>query len=100
AFDVEGVCAGVGYVNVVHGDPEKAWRFLLHKAFCNVNRKLVGTGEGSRVAHEVRDGKAEDAVKLLQFKLAAAELRCIERVLVVVAEQMVEVPGGAGGCSG
>src|SRR5437879_5151449 len=57
--NVKGVGAGVGYIDVVHGDPEKARGLLPHELADDVDGEFVGAGQGERVSLEVVDGELQ-----------------------------------------
>src|SRR5882724_2445050 len=97
AVDVEGIGTGVGDINIVHGDPEKARGLLPHELSNDVDGELVGAGQGERVSLEVVDRELQHHSQLLQFKSAASELRSVEGCLIVVAEEMFVVRTAAGG---
>ena len=85
-------------VDVMHGDPEQIGRFLFHQAFRNIDGKLIRAGDSSCVRLEIIDGELQDILHLLQFEFTAADLRRVERRLVVVAQQMVVIGTCSGGC--
>ena len=95
ALDVKRISAGVGDIDVVHGDPQQAGRHLPHQLPGNVDGEFVRARERPRMGLEVVHRKLQQHFQLLQFKLAAPEFGRVERRLVVVPQQMVEVAGSS-----
>src|SRR5919109_4698140 len=96
AINVERIRPRVRNVDVVHGNPQEAGRDLAHELTHDVDREFVWAGQSQRVRLEVVNRKLEHHSQLLQLEFVAPELRCVERHLIIVAQQMLVV-GAAGG---
>src|SRR5689334_4064598 len=59
AINVKGVGAGVGDIDIVHGEPEEARGLLPHELTNDVDGELVGAGQGERMGFEVVDGELQ-----------------------------------------
>ena len=94
-IDVERVGPGVRDIDIVHRDPQKTWRFLLHQALRDVHGEFVRARQRPRMSHEVIDRKLQDRLQLLQLEFTASNLRRVERSFVVVTQQVFVVRSGA-----
>src|SRR5256884_6831865 len=72
AINVKRVGAGVGDIDIVHGDPEKTRGLLPHKLTNGVDGELVGAGQSKRVSLEGVGGELQHHSLLLEFKFAGA----------------------------
>ena len=96
-FEIKRVTAGVRDVDVVQGDPQEAGGEALHEMARDVDRQLVGAGEGAGMRAEFRKGQLKKLGHLVQVDFVAGERRGVERRFVVIAKQMVVEIGASGG---
>ena len=99
--EVERESAGMGDVDVVEGDPEKARREAAHELARDKDRELVGADQVGSVGHEIIDRELEDRAIWSSSIWLPARLGGVERRLVVVAQEMLVAraigPRGEGG---
>src|SRR5882762_3748098 len=92
AFNVERVCSGMGDINIVQSDPQKAGRYLPHQLTHDIDREFVGARQRQRMSLEIIYRESQYLLELPQLKLTASELRSVvRRRLIVVSQQMFVV---------
>src|SRR5690348_13972763 len=99
SLDVQGIGARVGNIHVVQSNPEQAGSVPPHQLASDINRKLIRAGQCEGVRHKIRNGKLQQARKLVKIDIVPVDLWREERGFIVVHQEML-VTGVAGGGEG